>query len=260
MDPNALLARFSTDEVAAFFLVLGRISPLFVLAPMFSSKSIPGRVKGIIAVALAVGLTPIVRHGHIDMDPLAYGALMVKEIIVGMAFAYALGAMFSALAVAGGLLDTLIGFSFGAMVDPITGNQSTVISQMYSLFGVMIFIAVDGDSWVVKGLGRTYDAVPLLQAPAIGSLTHGAEIAFSGVFLSAVMIAAPVLIAVTIVDAAFGVVSKVVPQMNIFAVGFPAKMLVGLTLIGATLPFVSGFVVDQLQESVAQALHFLKVA
>jgi flagellar biosynthesis protein FliR len=131
---------------------------------------------------------------------------------------------------------------------------------MYSLFGVMIFIAIDGVSWVVKGLGRTYDAIPLLQAPSIGSLTHGAEIAFSGVFLSAVMIAAPVLIAVTIVDAAFGVVSKVVPQMNIFAVGFPAKMLVGLTLIGATLPFVSGFVVDELQQSVAQALHFLKVA
>jgi flagellar biosynthesis protein FliR len=260
MDPNELLLRFSTDEVAAFFLVLGRISPLFLLAPMFSSKSIPGRVKGIVAVALAVGLTPIVRHGHIDMDPLGYGALMLKEIIVGLAFSYALGAMFSALAVAGGLLDTLIGFSFGAMIDPITGNQSTVISQMYSLFGVMIFIAVDGDSWVVKGLARTYDAVPLLQSPAIGSLTHGAEVAFSGVFLAAVMIAAPVLIAVTIVDAAFGVVSKVVPQMNIFAVGFPAKMLVGLTLIGATLPFVSGFVATQLQESVRLALEFLKVA
>jgi flagellar biosynthetic protein FliR len=194
------------------------------------------------------------------MDPVAYGALMLKEILVGMAFAYALGAMYSALAVAGSLLDTLIGFSFGALVDPITGNQSTVISQLYSLFGVMVFIAVDGDSWVVKGLGRTYDAVPLLQAPAIGSLTHGAEIAFSGVFLAAVMIAAPVLIAVTIVDAAFGMVSKVVPQMNVFAVGFPAKMLVGLSLIGATLPFVSGFVVDQLQLSVATALHFLRVA
>src|SRR3954452_10158408 len=260
MDVNALLERFSTDEVATFFLVLGRISPLFIFAPLFSSKSLPARVKSVVAVALTVGLTPVVRHGHIDMDPMGYGLLMVKEIIVGLAFAYALGAMFSALQVAGSLLDTLIGFSFGATIDPVTGNQSTVLAQMYSLFGVMVFIAIDGTSWVVKGIGRTYDSVPLLQMPAVGSMVHGAELVFSGVMVAGVMIAAPVLIAMTIVDSAFGVVSKVVPQMNIFAVGFPAKMLVGLTLIGATLPFVSGFVADQLQLSVAQALHFLKVA
>ena len=73
------------------------------------------------------------------------------------------------------------------------------------------------------------------------------------------MIAAPVIIAMIIVDAAFGVVSKVVPQMNIIAVGFPAKMIIGLTLLGATLPFVSNFVIGELQTSVAQALHALKV-
>ena len=68
------------------------------------------------------------------------------------------------------------------------------------------------------------------------------------------MIGAPVLIALIIIDAAFGVVSRVVPQMNIFAVGFPAKMIVGLVLIGASLPFVDDFLGGQLQESVAQAL------
>jgi flagellar biosynthetic protein FliR len=168
--------------------------------------------------------------------------------------------MFAALQAAGALLDTLIGFSFGAIVDPVTGTQSTVLSQMYSLFGVAIFIAIGGDAWVIKGLGRTYDAVPLLDAPAIGTMVEGAQVAFSGIFVSAFMIGAPVLIALIIVDAAFGVVSRVVPQMNIFAVGFPAKMIVGLTLIGASLPFVSGFVADELQQSVLQALRALKVA
>ena len=91
-------------------------------------------------------------------------------------------------------------------------------------------------------------------------MVQGAQVAFSGIFVSAFMIGAPVIIALIIVDAAFGVVSRVVPQMNIFAVGFPAKMIVGLTLLGATLPFVSGFIADQLQLSVAQALHALKVA
>jgi flagellar biosynthetic protein FliR len=131
---------------------------------------------------------------------------------------------------------------------------------MYSMFGVLIFIAIGGDGWVIKGMARTYDAVPLLDAPAIGSMVEGAQVAFSGIFIAAFMIGAPVLVAIIIVDAAFGVVSRVVPQMNIFATGFPAKMIVGLTLVGASLPFVSGFVADELQRSVSQALHALRVA
>jgi flagellar biosynthetic protein FliR len=259
MDPNEILARFSEQQVAAFFLVLCRLTPLFLLAPLFSSKMIPRRVRTVVALGLAIGLMPVVRHGEIDLDPLAFGTLVFKELIVGLAFAYALAAMFAALQVAGALLDTLIGFSFGAIVDPITGTQSSVLMQLYSLFGVAILIAIGGDGWIVKGLARTYEAVPLLSTPAIGSMVEGAQAAFSGIFVAGVMIGAPVIIALIITDAAFGVVSRVVPQMNIFAVGFPAKMIIGLTLLGASLPFVSGFIADQLQISVAQALHALKV-
>jgi flagellar biosynthesis protein FliR len=260
MNANALLAHFTEQQVAAFFLVIARVSPLFILAPLFSSKSLPGRARTIVALAISVGLMPVVKHGAIDLDPLAFGLQIVKEIVVGLAFAYALAAMFAALQAAGTLLDTLIGFSFGAIVDPVTGTQSAVIQQMYSLFGVAVFIAIGGDAWVIKGLARTYDAVPMLDAPAIGTMVQGAQIAFSGIFVSAFMIGAPVIIAVIIVDAAFGLVSKVVPQMNIFAVGFPAKMIIGLTLIGATLPFVSNFVIGELQTSVQAALDTLRVS
>jgi len=259
MDPNEILARFSEQQVAAFFLVLCRITPLFVIAPLFSSKMIPRRVKGIIATGLAVGLMPVVKHGAIDLDPLAFGTLIFKELIIGLSFAYALAAMFAALQVAGALLDTLIGLSFGSIIDPITGTQSSVLMQMYSLFGVAILIAVGGDAWIIKGLARTFEAVPLLQMPALGSMVEGAQMAFSGIFVAGVMIGAPVIIAMIITDAAFGVVSRVVPQMNIFAVGFPAKMIIGLTLLGASLPFASGFIADQLQISVSQALHTLRV-
>jgi flagellar biosynthesis protein FliR len=254
---DQLLAQFSEQQVAAFFLVLARVSPLFIFAPLFSSKMIPARARAIIALAMTIGIMPVVKHGTIDLDPLGFGALIIKEVIVGLAFAYALAAMFAGLQAAGSLLDTLIGFSFGSLVDPVTGTQSTVLAQMYSLFGVAILIAIGGDAWIIKGLGRSYDAVPLLDTPAIGSMVQGVEVAFSGIFVSAFMIGAPVIVALIITDAAFGVVSRVVPQMNVFAVGFPAKMLVGLTLLGASLPFVSGFIADELQLSVAQALRSL---
>src|ERR1044072_2106767 len=86
MTANEILARFSEQQVAAFFLVLARLSPLFILAPLFSSKMIPGRVRTVIAVGLAVGLMPVVKHGTIDLDPLAFGGVIAKGGGGGLGF------------------------------------------------------------------------------------------------------------------------------------------------------------------------------
>jgi flagellar biosynthetic protein FliR len=124
----------------------------------------------------------------------------------------------------------------------------------------MVFIAIGGDTWMIQGLAKTYDLVGLTQMPAIGALVGGAQHTFASIFVSAVELAAPVLIALIITDAGFGVVSRVMPQLNVFAVGFPAKILVGFLIVAASLPFVAGWIGNQLQQSVLQALQTLKVA
>jgi flagellar biosynthetic protein FliR len=161
---------------------------------------------------------------------------------------------------AGSLMDTMIGFSFGALVDPITGNNASVLSQAYALVGVAVFIAIGGDGWVIQGLNRTYELVPLVDYPALGSMVAGVQQAFSGIFVAALELAAPVVLAVVITDAAFGVVARVVPQLNVFAVGFPAKVTVGLLVLGVSLPFAAGWISDELQRSVAAALQSLRIA
>jgi flagellar biosynthetic protein FliR len=234
---------------------------MFVLAPMFSSRLIPGRVRGIAAVALAVGLSPLaLADQKLPTDPLSLGGLMIKEILVGLAFSFALAALFAAVTSAGSFLDTMIGFSFGSLVDPVNNQQSGVLSQLYALFGVMVFVVIGGDAWVVRGLANTYDLVPLAATPDVGALAAGAQHAFAAIFVSAIEVAAPVLLAVIITDAGFGVVSRVMPQLNVFAVGFPAKILVGFLLVAASLPFAAGWIGDQLTKSVGAALHTLKVA
>jgi flagellar biosynthesis protein FliR len=258
---NALLRQFSEEQVAGFMLVIARIAPLFIVAPLFSSKMIPARVRGIAAVGLAVGIAPLAMKGeHVPLDIMALGALAVKELLVGLAFSFAIAALFAAVTAAGSLADTLIGFSFGALVDPITGNNASVLSQAYSLVGVAIFIAIGGDGWVIQGLNHTYDLVPLVDYPALGSMVSGVQHAFVGIFVAAVELAAPVVLAVIITDAAFGVVARVVPQLNVFQVGFPAKVTIGLLVIGVSLPFAAGWISDELQRSVGAALQSLRVA
>lgn len=258
---NTLLAQFGVSSTAGFILVLARVSPLFAVAPMFSSKQIPARVRTIVAVGIAVGLTPLALHGQaIPQNEMAIAGLVLKELLVGLAFALSIGVLFAAISSAGSLLDMLVGFSFGSIVDPLTGNQSAVLAQLYGLVAIAIFVAIGGDAWVIQGLGRTFDLVPLTAAPDIETLAQGVVAVFSTIFTSALEVAAPVMLAVVITDVAFGVVSRVVPQLNVFAVGFPVKVLVGLLVVGASLPFVVGWVSDQLELSVGQALQAIRVA
>jgi len=255
-----LITDFGEQRVLAFFLVLARVSPLFLLAPLFSSKMVPARVRGIVAVALAIGLSPVVAAGtHLPTDVMGIGSLLAKEALVGSAFAYALAATFAALAVAGSFLDTTIGFSYGGLVDPVNGNQSAVLSTAYSMIGLMVFIAIGGDAWVIKGMARTYDVVDLTQYPSLAHIVHGASGAFIQVFTSALEVAGPVLLALILTDAAFGMVTRVVPTLNVFQVGIPAKVVIGLLLIGASMPFVAGWIGDQLQADVGAALNTLRV-
>jgi flagellar biosynthesis protein FliR len=248
-------------QVTGFFLVLARVSPLFVLAPLFSSKIIPARVRGIIAVALAIGLTPVAVHGqHVPTDPLQVAGLMVVQVLVGLAFAFSVSALITAIQTAGGLADIASGFSFGATIDPINGNQGGAFARLYMMIGTAMFIAIGGDAWMLRGISRTFTLVPLTKSPQITGLVNGAEQSFASIFVAAIEVAAPVLLALLITDVAFGMVSRAVPQLNVFSVALPLKVGVAMLVVAASLPFLGGWMSDQIYTSVGTALHSLKVA
>ena len=217
-------------------------------------------MRGIVAVALSLGLTGVATHGqHIPTAPLEIAALMAKELIVGAAFAFAVATVLAAAQAAGSFTDLVTGFSFGSIVDPVSGNQGGIITQVYSVVGLMVFIAIGGDAWTLRGLDRTFQLVPLSRTPQLGSLVGGAVTTFTSIFAAALELAAPALLALVITDVALGMVARVVPQLNVFAVGFPLKIGIGLLVVTATMPFIGGWLTDQLETSVAIALHSLRI-
>jgi flagellar biosynthetic protein FliR len=258
---SALLSRLAGGELAGFVLVLARVTPLFLIAPLFSSRMIPPQVRGVIAVAISIGLTPVALQGqHVPSDPLRLAELAVEGLLTGLGFAFAIAALFAAVESAAAFVDASAGFSFGSLIDTMDGPQSGVISGFYAVIGTAIFLVLGGDGWTLRGIARTFQLVPLTSAPRLTSLLGGAEQAFSAVFTSALELVAPVLLALLVTDVAFGVVSRVVPQLNVFAIGFPTKVVVALALVGASLPFVAGWISDQLSTSVGAALTALHVA
>jgi flagellar biosynthetic protein FliR len=258
---SQLLSKLAGNEFAGFILVLARVTPLFFVAPLFSSSLIPSRVRGIIAVGISIGLTPIALRGqHVPSEPLILAELVIEGMLVGLGFAFGLAALMAAVESAGAMIDVVSGFSYGELINPMNGESAAVMSRFYSLVGTLIFLVIGGDAWTLSGISRTFQLVPLTSGPRLPSLVGGAEQVFSGVFLAAVEIAGPVLVALLITDVAFGVVSRVVPQLNVFAVGFPAKMAVALLVAGASLPFMANWISNQLSVSVGAALGALHVA
>lgn len=255
-----LLATFGEQTVVAFILVLARVSPLFIFAPFFSSKLASVRVRGIVAVAIAIGLSPVVSAGVLlPVDLFGLFSLVLKELMVGAVYAFILGAVFAAVSVAGSLIDVMIGFSYGGLVDPVNGTQSSVFTTAYGLIGILIFIVIGGDAWVLAGLAKSYEIVGLTEIPSLDHLMAGAGKAFVGIFVSSIQIAGPVILALVLTDAAFGVISRVMPSLNVFQVGFPAKVVVGMLLVSATLPFVANWIGVRLQEDVGAALQAMQV-
>jgi flagellar biosynthetic protein FliR len=256
-----LLSELAGNELAGFILVLARVTPLFFVAPLFSSQIIPPHVRGLIAVGISVGLAPIALHGQqIPTDPLVLAGLVVESMLVGFGFAFTLAVLMGAVESAGSVMDVLSGFSYGSLINPMNGQESAVMTRLYSLVGTMIFLVIGGDGWTLRGLDRTFQLVPLTSAPRLSSLLGGAEQVFGTVFAAALEVAAPVVVALLITDVAFGVVSRVVPQLNVFAVGFPTKVAVVLLVAGASLPFTANWISNQLSVSVGDALGALHVA
>ena len=253
---NTLLHQIGGAKVTGFFLVLARVTPLFILAPLFSSPMMPPRVRSVVAVGLAIGLTPIAVHGQQHSHRPAVGGRPARGATARRRrVRVRVGAVFAAIEAAGSITDLVAGFSFGSIIDPVDNNQGGVMTTLYGLVGLAMFIAIGGDAWTLRGLARTFNLVPLTKAPQIASLTSGVEQAAASIFVSALEVAAPVLLALLITDVAFGMVSRIVPQVNIFGVGFPMKVGVAMLIVSASLPFLGAFMSDQISNAVLNALH-----
>jgi flagellar biosynthetic protein FliR len=255
------LTGLAGSGLIGFLLVLARVGGLFLLAPGFSSRMIPVRVKIAIAFAISLAITPVAMHGHnVGAETADLPLLVLKEITVGVAFALPLAFVAAGIQAGATLLDTLIGFSFASTIDPINNGQNAVLAQLYSLFAVMIFFLGGGDAIMLEGLSASYRVVPIDVVPNMAKLSANLVPLAGQVFVIGLEIAAPVVIALIVTDAAFGLIARAVPQLNVFFVGLPAKIMLGFAVISASLPFVAARISDQLEASVFTALRVLHAA
>lgn len=253
------LPSIAATQLVGYVLVMCRVGGLFVFAPIFSGRMIPAQAKVIVAGGIAFAIEPMVVSGvdiptGVDVIP-----LIMKELLVGLAFALVLGVVAAGVSAAASIMDSMIGFSFAQLVDPLTQAQTAVVGQLYSMFAVIVFLLIGGDHLMIEGLTASYRLIPLGEVPSAAQFGAIATQGLTSVFVIALEVAAPVLVALALVDVALALVARSVPHMNVFIVGIPAKIMVGLGAIAASLPFLTGHLEDELQNAVYTALQSLRV-
>lgn len=238
---------FPADEASltAFILVLARLAGLALVVPFMGHRSIPVMVRAAVVMVLALALTPLVAvPAEARVLDLAFALRVAFEVLVGLFLGYLFLAVFMAVTMAGQFIDFELGFGLAQVFDPSFGNNSTILSRFYYLLAMVVFLTCRGHHLIVLALAGSYRVFPAGSLTFPSLVSPPALRALSDVFLLALKVGAPVIGALFVADVVFGIVARAVPQMNVFVIGFPLKILLGLLAVAVTLPFTVAFMRD----------------
>ncbi len=226
---------FPVDE---FLLLLARLSGLFLSAPIFSSRQMPVRIKVFVLVLLSVTLSYVIPVGNaVSIDNAGmFLAAMVMEIVVGFTIGFVAYVVFAAIQLAGQLMDMQMGFGIVNVVDPLSGTQIPLMGNLTQTLALLMYLVIDGHHYLLQALIQSYQIVPVMGLNLGGSFFDLLMTIAAQMFVIAVKIAAPIIIAVLVADIAMGFVARTVPQMNVFIVGLPLRILVGLITLMLMMP------------------------
>lgn len=233
--------------IEATALACVRITAFLVIAPPFSHTTVPMRIRAMLGVGLALAVSPAVTPGH---EPLAVGAFVLAVIgqaVTGALLGFLVLVLFSAIQGAGNLVDTFGGFQIAQAFDPgmaINGAQFTRLFQMTAI--VLLFVS-DGYQMVLGGLFRSFDAVPITGMIELEQPVEVLVGAAGQMMLSAAQIAGPLVIVLFLADVGLGLITRVAPALNAFALGFPLKIAFTLMLVGfvyAALPGIVSSIIE----------------
>lgn len=213
-----------------------RVVGLVALAPGLSIQQASAQVRVLLALSLAVVLAPAAGPGVTPSDPLPFMGLCLAELAVGLALGFVAATLLEAMRLAGELLDLHIGLRAAELFDPATGVGAGLLGTACHLLAIVLLLALNGHHWLLRGLAASFGIVPVGTATLPLALAGLVDHLGATVFAMALRIAAPVMAALLLADLAFGLVARAVPQINVFLVGIPAKLALGLTVTALSVP------------------------
>ncbi len=241
--------------IGLFLLVLARAGGLVASAPVVGDPQTPRMVKVVLAVALSllVVQVPSVSRMVAPADLLPFAANVLSQLVIGLALGLVARTIFYAVQTAGGIVSLQTGVSLASVLNPMTQQPDSMFAQLFTVIAGLTFLAVHGDVWLVASLARSYDLAPVTGTGISTQLLGSVVSHFTSIMKLGLQIAMPVGVSILAANLILGVLSRALPQLNLFVLSLPLDMLLGLVaLVGALAATM--LVVSQLTNDLPRAM------
>jgi flagellar biosynthetic protein FliR len=229
----------SPEVLTTAFLIFVRVTTIVLLAPFFGSEIFFDRVKLFFAFLITIAVIPTVPlEGAViplDAKMLEIVIAIFKEIIVGLALGFVGQIIFGGVQFGGQFISIQVGLGFANVVDPRTQTQNPIFSQLFTLFGVLLFILMGGEQVFLRAMAKSFEIVPLGQVNAAAVAPNFIDMA-SDLFVIGVQLASPFIVVIFMLDLTFAIFARIMPQANIFFIALPLKVGGGLIVLWLIVP------------------------
>lgn len=228
------------SNIQQFILPFTRVAALFSVAPVVSSPFIPLRIKVAIASVITIFIIPFVHQDPtLQLFSLSGFLAVGVQLLIGLLMGFILRLVFSALIIAGENIAVTMGLGFAQITDPVNGVTVPIISQFLTISATLLFLALNGHLALINLLYDSFEYVPIGHVFDYQIALWDVVAWGSNMFSGALMVAIPAITALLIANSALALMTRAAPQLNVFSVGFPITIMLGLVVIALTLPSVA---------------------
>lgn len=242
---------FDAALIFAFFQVFVRCSAMFLSAPLFGSANLPAFIRILTAVVVTAALTAAIQPtlAPPPADMYVFAAVVANQILAGLIIGVFVQIVLLGAQMGGAFMDMQVGLSMSHVMNPANGQPSTVLSQFKYMLALIVFLSVNGHHVMLGAFVKSFEIMPSVSGGVLRALQTNQLTLIGELSLIALQIATPVLAVSILVDAALGIMNKAVPQMHIFIVGMPAKIVMGLLALSVALPATAAAVLGGLESA-----------
>ena len=223
-------------EFQSFLVLVSRIGGIVAAFPMLGGRTVPVQIKIALVVMLGIVLSPLIHLPPLSQDALEMTAGLMSESLIGLVIGLGVRLLFGALEVAGDLLGTQIGFGAVQLVDPMTSQHSSLLSEYFRIIASLVFLSVNAQM-VAAAIVSSYEAIPPFGARLSSALGEEVLQLSQHMFVVALKLSAPVLVAMILLNLLLAMLGRAVAQINVFVLSFPLTIAGGLLVLGLALPY-----------------------
>ncbi len=247
------------NKYQIFLLIFIRITGIFVIAPIFSRPNIPKILKIGFAFFISLLMFNILENENFTLSEISMVILIIKELAIGLVIGFLSYIFFTSLYIAGQIIDMQIGFGMVNVLDPQHNIQLPIMGNFYYIIAILLFLTTNGHYLLIKALVDSYSLIPLGHFVFSDALFSQMVGVIGQVFLLGFKIACPIVVTIFLANALLGILARTMPQMNVFIVGMPLKIFIGIGVIFFTLPIFSSILGSLFSNMLKEIDAFMKI-